>query len=76
MRTGTPGAEPLSLWPAQARIRAWHSKIAPYIDNDTGEDTSIEDKPASWGNHSEYNLLRSDGNNFFTVKAASIAPLQ
>ena len=72
----TTGNAMMDRQTAQARIRAWHSKIAPYIDNDTGEDTSIEDKPASWGNHSEYNLLRSDGNNFFTVKAASIAPLQ
>ena len=61
---------------AQARIRAWHNKIAAYIDNDTGEDTVIKDKPASWGNHSEYHLLKNDGDNFFTVKAASIAPLQ
>ena len=72
----TTGNAMMDRQTAQARIRAWHRKIAPYIDNDTGEDTSIEDKPAYWGNHSEYNLLKSDGNNFFTVKAASIAPLQ
>ena len=60
---------------AQARIRAWQKKIAQYIDNDTGEDTYIEDKPAYWGNHSEYNLLKSNSDNFFTVKAASINAL-
>lgn len=60
---------------AQARIRAWQKRIADYIDNDTGEDTVIEDKPAPWGNHSEYNLLKSNGDNFFTVKASSITPL-
>ena len=57
---------------AQARIRSWQSRIEPYVYNETGEDTIIEDKPASWGNHSEYNLLKSDANNFFTVKAAAI----
>ena len=60
---------------AQARIRAWHNRIAPYVNNDTGEDTAIEDKPASWSNHSEYNLLKNNSNNFFTVKANSISPL-
>ena len=60
---------------AQMRIRIWQSKIADYIDNDTGEDTYIEDKPASWGNHSEYNLLKNNNDNFFTVKAASINSL-
>ena len=57
---------------AQARIRAWQKRIADYINNDTGEDTVIEDKPASWGNHGEYNLLKSNSDNFFTVKASSI----
>ena len=61
---------------AQARIRLWHKNIADYVDNDTGEDTIIEDKPASWGNHSEYNLLENNSDNFFTVKAASINALQ
>ena len=60
---------------AQARIRSWQNKIADYIDNDTGEDTAIEDKPASWGNHSEYNLLKNNSDNFFTVKASSITSL-
>ncbi len=60
---------------SQARIRSWQQRITPYIDNDTGEDTSIEDKPASWGNHSEYNLLKNNNDNFFNAKASSIAPL-
>ena len=59
-----------------ARIRRWQEMIEPYVDNDTGEDTVIEDKPASWGNHSEYNLLKNNSDNFFTVKAASINSLQ
>ena len=60
---------------AQARIRSWQARIEQYIDNDTGEDTAIEDKPAPWGNHGEYNLLKNDGNNFFNAKASSINPL-
>ena len=71
----TEGNAMMDRQSAQARIQAWHNRIASYINNDTGEDTSIEDKPASWGNHSEYNLLKSNGDNFFTVKAASITPL-
>ena len=57
---------------SQARIRAWHARIGQYIMNDTGEDMTIEDKPAPWGNHGEYNLLKINNDNFFTVKAASI----
>ena len=60
---------------AQSRIRTWQASIHQYIDNDTGEDTAIKDTPASWGNHSEYNLLKNDNDNFFTVKAASINSL-
>ena len=61
---------------SQARIRAWQARIEQYVDNDTGEDTFIEDKPASWGNHNEYNLLKNNSDNFFTVKASSINTLQ
>ena len=60
---------------SQARIRSWQQRVEPYIDNDTGEDTTIEDRPASWGNHSEYNLLKNNSDNFFTAKAASINAL-
>ena len=61
---------------SQARIRAWQARIEQYVNNDTGEDTAIEDKPASWGNHGEYNLLKNNNDNFFTVKASSINTLQ
>ena len=54
------------------RIRNWHKLISEYIDNDTGEDCRIEDKPASWGNHGEYRLLELGGNNYFQVKTSSI----
>lgn len=52
-----------------ARIREWHSQISPYVSNDTGEDMTIYDEPASWSNHGEYRLLEDNGNNFFKVKA-------
>ena len=55
-----------------ARIREWHKLISPYIDNDTGEDCVIEDKPAYWGNHSEYRLLNPGSNNYFQVRTSSI----
>ncbi len=53
------------------RIRGWHDQIRDYVSNDTGEDMSIEDKPASFGNHSEYRLL-DENNNFFKVRAETI----
>ena len=60
-----------------ARIKQWHALIGNYIDNDTGEDTRIKDRPASWGNHYEYRLwevTEASGSypNYFRVKAASI----
>ena len=70
-----PGNALMDRTSAQARIRAWQSRIEPYVDNDTGEDTAIEDKPASWGNHSEYNLLKNNNDNFFNAKAATINAL-
>ena len=60
---------------SQARIRAWQARIEQYVNNDTGEDTTIEDKPAPWSNR-DYNLLKSNNDNFFTVKASSINALQ
>lgn len=57
-----------------ARIKSWHSMIGNYIDNDTGEDTKIKDRPAGWGNHSEYRIWEStDTNtNWFRVRAAAM----
>ncbi len=71
----TPGKALMDRTSSQARIRAWQNLIEPYVDNDTGEDTAIEDKPAPWGNHSEYNLLKNNNENFFNAKAASINSL-
>ena len=68
----TPGNAMMDRQTGQVRIRTWHDKIADYVNNDTGEDITIEDKPAPWGNHGEYNLLKSNNDNFFTVKAATI----
>ena len=54
------------------RVKGWQELISPYISNDTGEDMKIEDRPASWGNHSEYRVMDTGSNNFFKVKASSI----
>lgn len=54
------------------RISAWQNMVSPYISNDTGEDMSVSDNPAGWGNHPEYRLLDRGSNNFFSVKAGSI----
>ncbi len=64
---------------SQARIRQWQNMIRPYVDNDTGEDTHIGDKPASWSNYPKYRLLtggvgngQSAETNFFETKINSI----
>lgn len=57
---------------SMARIRGWHDRIRDYIPNDTGEDMVLEDRTASWSNHTEYKLLEPGANNFFSVKAASV----
>ena len=60
---------------AMARITQWQSKIQDYLINDTGEDMYIEDRPASWGNLGDYNLMTLD-NNYFVVKAETINALR
>ena len=67
----SPSNDLLHIDASQARIRAWHAMIAPYVANDTGQDMEIKDEPASWGNHSEYRLL-DNNNNFFIRKRESI----
>lgn len=64
---------------SKARIRKWQTMVRPYVDNDTGEDTRIEDKPASWGQHGQYRLLsggvgdgQSSESNYFDTKINSI----
>jgi len=61
------------------RIAAWQMKIAPYVSNDTGEDMSISDHPASWGNAPFYRLSSgnaqggTNGNaNYFSSRIQSI----
>lgn len=53
-----------------SRINVWWNRISPYVENDTGEDCSLRDRTAGWGNHQEYRLLTGDERtNFFRVKA-------
>jgi len=54
-----------------SRIKNWQNMISPYISNDTGEDMSLIDQPASWGNCSFYRLLESN-NNFFKIRSKNI----
>lgn len=54
------------------RIRNWQNMIKLFVPNDTGEDVTISDRPASWSNHGEYRLLEMGNNNFFTAKINSI----
>lgn len=63
---------PCSYKLSVARIRAWQQSIAPFVYNDTKEDVTIQDKPASWGNHPEYRIMEDSGDNFFKVKAAAV----
>ena len=62
---------------SDARIKAWQNSINGAVSNDTGEDMSIEDRPAGWGNHGEYRIMSTgSSNNFFKVKAAAIAAVK
>lgn len=56
-----------------SRIREMQKSIEQYVSNDTGEDMSIKDEPASWSN-CKYKLLSSD-NNYFIEKAKAISAL-
>jgi spore coat protein CotH len=61
------------------RVSTWQALVSPYVSNDTGEDMSIGDTPAYWGNAPFYRL--SSGNsgggssgeaNYFSSRIASI----
>ena len=58
------------------RIQAWQNLILPYVSNDTGEDMTIKDKPASWGNHHEYRLMDTGNDNFFRVKTETVSKMK
>ena len=60
-----------------ARIKAWQDSINGAVANDTGEDMTIEDRPAGWGNHGEYRIMdTSSSRNFFKVKASAVASMK
>ena len=55
------------------RINGWHAMIRNYVNNDTGEECEIKDRPAGWGNIYDYRILDAGSSmNFFKVKAESI----
>ena len=72
MELADPANGLLDMDASVARVKEWQNKISPYISNDTGEDMSIYDKPANWGNHGEYRLMDKGSNNFFKVKTETI----
>jgi len=57
---------------SQSRIQHWHNMIRDYVPNDTGQDNSIYDRPASWSNHQEYRVFSDGQNNWFNVKCESV----
>ena len=62
---------------AQARVRKFQQFVQKYVSNDTNEDMTIEDKPASWSNV-DYRMLSGNsngenGSNYFTTKVGSIS---
>ena len=61
---------------ASSRIRGWQGMIRDYVSNDTGEDMTISDRPAPWGNHGEYRILSDGSDNFFKVKAAAVSAMK
>ena len=67
---------PFSVETSRARIGIWQSTVKPYVKNDTGEDQAVVDRPASWSSHPEYRLSDPGSNNFFRVKAASVAAMK
>lgn len=58
-----------------SRIRAWQKLIEPHLPNDTGEDGTLADRPASWGNHHEYRILEDGPDNWFRVKSSVLQGL-
>ena len=55
-----------------SRIQSWQNRIRDYVSNDTGEDMSIYDDAASWGDNQDYLLMTKGSRNFFEVKAATV----
>ncbi len=77
----TIATDPNLMQPAAAkqRIRHFQSLVRDYISNDTGEDMTIIDKPASWGSFGNYRLLsgsvgdgQSKETNYFDTKVNAI----
>ena len=58
------------------RIKLWQENISPFISNDTGEDMSIYDRPASWSTISTYRVMDTGSNNFFKVKTQTINAME
>ena len=74
-----PNSDLFAAAKSMQRISGWQTMIAPFVSNATGEDMSITDQPASWGNAPFYRLSSgnsqggSNGNaNYFSSRIQSI----
>ena len=71
-----PANKLLDMDSSVERVIGWQNDIKEFVSNDTGEDMSIYDRPASWSNHGEYRLMDKGSNNFFKVKAEAIRKMK
>lgn len=72
LRLANPVNKLLDYSASIQRVLAWQGRIENYVNNDTNEDTKIQDLPASYSTH-DYKLLGSDpAKNFFMLKTAAI----
>ncbi len=54
-------------------IKTRHNLIKNHISNDTGDNMSYADRPASWGNQPSYRIFDlASGTNFYAVKKAAV----
>lgn len=57
---------------SKERIYKWWNLIGKHVQNDTWEDCSVSDHPASWSGTPHYRLTSDDDDNFFTTKIKTI----
>lgn len=62
----------------EGRTVSWilqrHNLIKNVLANDTGDNGSYQDRPASWGNKPDYRIFNlTSGVNFYSVKKAAVA---
>lgn len=59
------------------RVKRWQKLVADRVDNDTGQRSRLQDRPAGWGSCSWYRLTSGDGAedrkevNYFKLRTAT-----